>query len=59
MIKVKHPIESPNLKQQEFLKTIPEEKVEYHSMLFSYGNATVLYHSLPIEPTMQDYDEWI
>ena len=59
MIKVKHPIEELNLKQEDFLKNIPEEDREFHSILFSYGNAAVLYHSLPIDPSMHDYHEWI
>lgn len=59
MIKVKHPEKNINLNQENFLENIPEKDKEYHSILFSYGNATVLYHSLPIEATIEDYHEWI
>lgn len=59
MIKVKHPIEELNLKQEDLLQNIPQEYKDYYSMLFSYGNGAVLYHSFPIEPTIQDYEEWI
>ena len=59
MIKVKHPEEKINLNQEDFLRNIPENDKEYHSILFSYGNAAMLFYSLPIEPTQQDYSEWL
>ena len=59
MIKVKHPLEQKNINQENFIQSISENKREYHELLFSYGNAVYIYHSLDIEPTLQDYEEWL
>lgn len=58
-IKVKHPIEECNVKQRGFIDNIPDSDKESHSLLFSYGNACYLYHNLEIDPTEQDYKEWL
>lgn len=58
-IKVKHPLEECNIKQADFLYKTPDKDKEYHSLLFSYGNATYLYHNLDIEATEEDYNEWL
>lgn len=59
MIKVKHPIEKIKLSQEDFLKNMAEKDRDYHSLLFSFGNAAYLYYALPIDPTLEDYDEWL
>ena|SRR5690554_3805872 len=59
-IKVKHPLKEKNRNQEEFIKNLKDEPdKEFHSLLFSYGNATYLYHNLPYEATEQDYNEWL
>jgi len=59
-IKVKHPIEEYNIKQQDFINQLSNETdKEYHCLLFSFGNATIYYHKLEIEPTLKDYNEWL
>lgn len=59
MIKVKHPLEQKNINQENFIQSISENEREYHELLFSYGNAVYIYYSLDIEPTLQDYEEWL
>jgi len=59
MISVKHPLEECNIEQENFISKLPEKDKEYHGVLFSYGNASYLYHNLPIEPTFEDYTEWL
>jgi len=59
-IKVKHPIEDNNLKEEEFIKNLEEESDKnFHSLLFAFGNATYLYHNLAFEATEADYKEWV
>lgn len=59
-IKVKHPIEENNLKQEKFIKNLEKESEKnFHSLLFAFGNATYLYHNLPFEATEADYKEWL
>src|SRR5690554_297668 len=59
-IKVKHPIEEKNRNQEEFLNNLTEESdKQYHSLIFSYGNAIYLYYNLPYEASEQDYKEWL
>lgn len=59
MITVKHPLEQCNIAQENFISNIADQDKEYHSLLFSYGNASYLYHNLPIEPAFEDYTEWL
>lgn len=59
MIKVKHPLEQKNINQENFVQSVSENEREFHELLFSYGNAVYIYHSLDIEPTLQDYEEWL
>ena len=59
MIRVKHPLDKCNIEQESFLENVSEELKEFHSLMFSYGNATYLYHNLPVEPTLQDFNEWL
>lgn len=59
MIKVKHPLEQMNINQENFIQSISEDEREFHELLFSYGNAVYIYHSLDIEPTSQDFEEWL
>lgn len=59
MIRVKHPLDKCNTMQESFLENVSEELKEFHSLMFSYGNATYLYHNLPVEPTLQDFNEWL
>lgn len=58
-IKVKHPFKENNDKQEKFMSSIPEKDKEYHALLLSHGNACYLYHKLDIEPTEQDFKEWV
>lgn len=59
-IKVKHPIEENNLKQEKFIKNLEDESDKnVHSLLFAFGNATYLYHNLAFEATEADYKEWL
>lgn len=41
------------------MSSIPEKDKEYHALLLSHGNASYLYHNLDIEPTEQDFKEWL
>lgn len=59
MIKVKHPDNECNISQNKLLETLPPESRENQALLFSYGNASYKYHALELEPTIQDYNEWI
>lgn len=59
MINVKHPIEELNRNQQNFIDSLPDDQKDYHSLLFSYGNAAYRYYNLKVEPTKEDYDEWL
>ncbi len=59
MIKVKHPLEQMNINQENFIQNVSENEREFHELLFSYGNAVYIYHSLDIEPTLQDFEEWL
>lgn len=59
MITVKHPLEKYNTAQENFISNLADEDKNYYSLLFSYGNASYLYHHLPIEPTFEDYTEWL
>lgn len=59
MIKVKHPLEEMNINQENFVQSVSENDREFHELLFSYGNAVYVYHGLDIEPTLQDYKEWL
>lgn len=59
MIRVKHPLDKCNTMQESFIENVSEELKEFHSLMFSYGNASYLYHNLPVEPTLQDFNEWL
>ncbi|MFV0233922.1 hypothetical protein OBK30_12785 [Empedobacter falsenii] len=59
MIKVKHPLEDKNIHQEKFIQNLVGQEREFHELLFSYGNAVYIYHSLEIEPTLVDYEEWL
>ncbi|WP_314243060.1 hypothetical protein [Empedobacter tilapiae] len=59
MIKVKHPLEEMNINQEIFVQSVSENDRNFHELLFSYGNAVYIYHSLEIEPTLVDYGEWL
>ncbi|MGL6128566.1 hypothetical protein SAMN05444360_1344 [Chryseobacterium carnipullorum] len=59
MISAKHPLEQYNTAQENFINNLADKDKEYHSLLFSYGNASYLYHNLPIEPSFEDYTEWL
>lgn len=59
MIKVKHPLPKYNTAQENFIGNLSEKDKEYNSLMFSYGNASYLYHHLPIEPTFKDFKEWL
>ena len=59
MIKIKHPIDSFNIEQEKQIKALPYEQRKEASLLFSYGNASYRYHNLEIEPTEEDYIEWL
>lgn len=59
-IKVKHPIDEKNRNQEEFIKNLKDEsEKEFYLLMFSFGNATYLYHNLPYEAIEQDYVEWL
>ena len=60
MIKVKHPDSGCNVAQEAFINSLPDaESKEFHSLLFTFGNAVCHYHDLPVEPTEEDYAEWL
>lgn len=61
MIKVKHPDDKCNINQEEVIRNTPLNKREFQELLFSYGNATYLYHSkaYDFKPSNDDYIEWI
>ena len=61
MIKVKHPIESYNQQQAEFLISCPEDLKRFHELMFTYGNATYKYHNAAkdFSPTEVDFNEWL
>lgn len=61
MIKVKHPLEECNLQQEKRIASLPPEERRNHELLFSFGNATFLYHqrSKEFNPSLQDFEEWL
>jgi hypothetical protein len=59
MIKVKHPNEDNNLKQEEQLALLTGENKMLFSIMFSHGNASYRYYNQDIQPTIQDYEEWL
>lgn len=48
-----------NGNQENFVQSVSENEREFHELLFSYGNGVYIYHSLEIEPTLQDYEKWL
>lgn len=67
---MRHPIEECNLKQQEALANLPEEKREWMARMFRIGNATYCYYhqsndlsvfdrSSPQSPPAVDLLEWL
>lgn len=48
-----------SINQENFIQSIVENEREFNELLFSYGNAVYIYHSLDIEPTMQDFEEYL
>lgn len=60
MIKVKHPITKFNTQQEEFINKCPANKKRFYELIFSYGNATIRYHSeADSNLSIVDYDEWL
>jgi hypothetical protein len=61
MITIKHPLAKKNEEQEKFLKSLPEDSVRYHELLFIYGNCAYRYHNKAAEfnPTEEDYKEWL
>lgn len=55
MIKVKKLLEKMNINQENFIQSISENEREFHELLFSV--ILFIYHSLQIEPTLQDFEE--
>lgn len=61
MIKVKHPIEEFNRKQEEFVAYCPQSEGRFHELLFTYGNLAYLYHQQALKyGSLEDYwKEWL
>lgn len=61
MIKIKHPYEQYNRKQEEFLANCPPDQCRFHELFFTYGNITYRYHqrSREFNPIERDYHEWL
>jgi hypothetical protein len=60
---MKHPNADCQRKQEEFLKSCPEEEREFHARLFRYGNAAYTYHqqacSTSEKRQREYYEEWL
>ena len=59
MVSVKHPDKAKNEQQEIFLYSLPENKRDFHALMFCYGNAVYKYHALEINPTIIDFEEWL
>ncbi len=61
MIKVKHPDESCNQMQEEFLAMCPADQRRFNELLFTHGNISYRYHQETREfnPTEKDFAEWL
>ncbi len=59
MIKVKHPLEQCNAQQEILINSLPDDQKDFHSLLFSHGNAACHYYNLNIDPIQEDYEEWL
>ena len=61
MIQVKHPDESRNRSQEDFLARCPDEDRRYHALMFTYGNIVYRYHqgSTELHLTEEDFQEWL
>ena len=61
MIKVKHPDDSRNRSQEDFLARCPDEDRRYHALMFTYGNIVYRYHqgSTELHLTEEDFQEWL
>lgn len=61
MIKVKHPLDHCNKMQEEMIANAPAAEREFNELLFSYGNASYIYHNNAQDfiPTIEDYNEWL
>lgn len=61
MIKVKHPLETCNQQQNDFLISCPNEQRRYHELMFNYGNAVYQYHTKAegYQPNEDDFNEWL
>lgn len=59
MIKVKHPLEQCNAQQEILINSLPDDQKDFHSLFFSHGNAAYHYYNLQIDPTEEDYDDWL
>jgi len=59
MIKVKHPSEEKNKEQEKYLALLKGETKEFFAIMFSHGNASYHYYNQDINPTFEDYQEWL
>lgn len=59
MIKVKHPIPEKNIEQEKLLNLIPEETLHFFGLVMSHTNACYIYYNRDVEPTYEDYLEWL
>lgn len=61
MIKIKHPIEDRNRKQEQFIVSCPPDQRRFHELMFTHGNITFRYHqeSKDYSPNENDYKEWL
>ncbi|MBC6113156.1 hypothetical protein H7U22_22300 [Pedobacter sp. CCM 8938] len=61
MIQIKHPFGHCNKMQEEMIAKTPASEKEFNELLFSYGNASYLYHSNAnlFTPNIEDYNEWL
>ncbi|MFC3562801.1 hypothetical protein [Pedobacter jamesrossensis] len=54
-------MEHCNKMQEEMIAKTPASEKEFNEILFSYGNASYLYHANAnlFTPNIEDYNEWL
>lgn len=61
MIHIKHPDNECNTTQEAYVNEASPEQKRFHELLFTIGNATIIYHNRAksFEPNEADYQEWL
>ena len=61
MIHIKHPEPGCNVSQESFISAAPVEERRFHELLFTIGNATVIYHNRAqsFDPSKTESLEWL